>query len=112
MNSKIPRINNILQKEISYILANEIKDNNIKNLSVTAVKTSSDLSYAKVYIFLLDEEYKQITLLSLKKAKGFIKKSLAERVELRHIPELEFVYDESIDYGQNIENILNKINRS
>lgn len=110
MNLKIPRVNNILQKEISYILANEVKDNHIKNVSVTAVKTANDLGYAKVYIFLLNEDYKDVTLLSLKKAKGFIRKALAERVDLRHIPELEFVYDESIDYGQKIENIINKIN--
>ena len=47
--------------------------------------------------------------IALKSAKGFIRKTLADRIELRHIPELEFIYDESIEYGKKIEEIIEDI---
>lgn len=106
---KLERINNNLKKEISYIIANDVKDSNIRFVTVTAVKTSSDLSYAKVYVTVLNEEYKSDTLKALKLAKGYIKKELAKRVEIRQIPNLDFVYDDSINYGNSIENIINEI---
>lgn len=110
MSMKIERVNNSILRELSYILANEIKDQNIRFVTVTSVKTTNDLSFAKVYVTVLKEEFKNETLKSLKKAKGFIRKELATRVDLRHIPELEFIYDDSISYGNNIENILKEIN--
>ena len=58
---------------------------------------------------LLDDNKRESTLEALKNASGFIRRELAERVEIRHIPELEFVYDESIEYGKKIENIIEKI---
>ncbi len=107
---KLERINNNILRELSYILANDVADKNIKYVTVTAVKTSNDLSYAKVYITLLNEEYKSDTLKALKSAKGYIKKELAHRIELRQIPDLDFVYDDSIEHGNSIENILKEIN--
>ena len=107
MSIKNERVNNSLQREISYILANEIKDKDIKFVTVTDCNVTSDLSFAKVYFTVLGE--KQETLKALKKAKGFIRKTLADRVELRHIPELEFIYDESIEYGKRIEDKIKEI---
>jgi len=109
-NIKIERINNALQREISYILREEIKDNDIKFVTITACKVTNDLSYAKVYFTVLNN--KEQTLSALKKAKGFIRKNLADRVELRHIPELEFIYDESIEYGKKIEEIIEEIHEN
>ena len=107
---KLERVNNNILRELSYILANDVADHNLKYATITAVKTSNDLSYAKVYITLLNEEYKNDTLKSLKSAKGYIKKELARRIELRQIPDLDFVWDESIETGNSIENILKEIN--
>ncbi len=110
MNSiKLERINSAMVKEISQILANEIKNQNIRFVTVTAVKTTSDLSFAKVYVTTLHEEYKKDTMEALRGAKGFIRKELGERMEIRHIPELEFVYDESIEYGRKIEEKIKEI---
>lgn len=106
---KLERINNNILRELSYILANDVANKNIKYVTVTAVKTSNDLSYAKVYITILNEEYKSDTLKALKSAKGYIKKELAHRIELRQIPDLDFVYDDSIENGNSIENILKEI---
>jgi len=110
MSVKIDRIASNMVKEISYILANEVKNNNIKFVTVTDVKLASDLSYAKVYVTVFDQEKIKETLKALEQSKGFIRKKLAERIDIRHTPELSFVFDESIEYGNKIEKIIEKIN--
>jgi ribosome-binding factor A len=108
MNFKIDRINNMILEQLSYILETEVKDKNINFVTITSVKTARDLSFAKVYFTVLNSD-KKVTETALNKAKGYIRRLLAERVELRHVPELSFVYDESIEYGQKIEDIIEKI---
>lgn len=110
MSVKTDRIASNLVKEISYILANEVKDIEIRFVTVTDVKLAPDLSFAKVYVTVLDDEQKNDTMKALDCAKGFIRKKLADRVDIRHIPALSFVFDESIEYGKKIENIIEKIN--
>lgn len=107
MSVKNERINSNILKELSYIIANEVKNPNIKFVTITAVDVTSDLSYAKIYFATLDDKIE--TLRALKSAKGYIRKALADRVELRHIPELEFIYDESIEYGKHIEDKIKEI---
>ena len=107
MTIKNERINSNLQKELSYIIANEVKNPNVKYVTVTACDVTSDLSFARVYFTTLGDQKE--TLKGLKNAKGFIRKTLADRIELRHIPELEFIYDESIEYGKKIEEKLKEI---
>lgn len=111
MSIKINRIESMLVKEISYVLANEVKDNDIKFVTVTAVKVTNDLSFAKVYVMVLDMNKKDITMKALNDAAGFIRSELFDRVDIRHIPELTFVYDESIEYGKKIEDKLKEINK-
>ena len=107
MSLKNERINSNMQRELSYILNNEVKNPNIKFITITACDVTSDLSYAKIYFTTLGDAKE--TLKALKSAKGFIRKTLADRIELRHIPELEFIYDESIEYGNRIEDIIEKL---
>lgn len=109
MSVKIDRIASNFVKEISYILANQIKDSDIRFVTVTDCKVTNDLSFAKVYVTVFNQEKIDETIKALNNAAGFIRKQLADRVEVRHIPELSFVYDESIDYGKKIENIIEQI---
>ena len=88
---------------------NEIKDEDIRFVTVTGVDITSDLSFAKVYVTVLDEAKKKETLEALNGASHFIRGKLSERVEIRHTPELKFIYDSSIDYGNHIEDIIEKI---
>ena len=67
---------------------------------------------AMQYCIVLDENKKDSTLKALNDAKKFIRRVLADRVDVRHIPELEFVYDESIEYGKKIENIIEDIHNN
>lgn len=109
MSVKIDRINSNLVKEISYILQTEVKDQDIKFVTITDCRVTNDLSFAKVYFTVLKEDRKKETLQALKNASGFIRHELMDRVDIRHIPELIFVYDESIEYGKKIENIIESI---
>lgn len=112
MSIKIDRIASQMLKEISYVLASEVKDEDIRFVTVTDVKVTNDLSFAKVYVTVLKEDKIAETMKALKNASGFIRKELAERLEIRHIPELEFVYDESIAYGKKIEDIIENIHEN
>jgi len=109
MSIKINRIESILLKEISYILANEIKDKNIDFVTVTAIDVTNDLSFAKVYVTVLEDEKKETTMKALNDASGFIRSKLFNRVDMRNVPELTFVYDESIAYGKKIETLIEEI---
>ena len=110
-NIKIERLNHTFQEEISMILMTEIKDDDIKFVTITGVDTTNDLSFAKVYFTVLDENKKESTLKALEKASSFIRTKLAEKVEIRHTPELKFIFDSSIEYGNHIEKIINDINK-
>lgn len=111
MSVKTQRISNLLMQEISDILANEVNDKDIKFVTITAVKVDTDLSLAKVYCTVLDESKKDKCLHDLNAAKGFIKTELSKRkIEIRKIPDLRFIYDDSIEYGSRIEKIINNIN--
>lgn len=109
MSIKIDRINHSMIREISYILETEVKNQHIKFVTITDVRVTNDLSFAKVYFTVLDEERKIETLKALKQASGFIRSKLCERIDIRHMPELEFIYDESISYGKKIEDKIKEI---
>ena len=112
MSLKIDRLNNIIMREVSKILQTDVKNHDIRFVTVTAVKTTSDLSYSKIYVTVLDDTKKNDIMKSLKGASGFIRTELANRIEVRHVPKLEFVYDESIEYGQKIENKIKEIHEN
>lgn len=109
MNVKIERLNSQFEKEISMILQTEVKDDDIKFVTVTGCEITSDLSYCKVYFTVLDNNKKESTLEALKGAASFIRGQLSQRIEIRHTPELKFIYDESIEYGNHIEKLIQKV---
>ena len=110
MNIKIERINHMIMEEVSKILMLEVKDEDIKFVTVTDCDTSNDLSYCKVYVTVLEQEKRDETLKALNNASSFIRGELAKRIEIRHIPELKFIYDESVSYVEKIDNIIDQIN--
>lgn len=112
MNLKIDRLNSTFVREISKILATEVKDRTIKLVTITGCEISNDLSVAKVYFTVFDNNKKDDTIKALEKAKSFIRGQLSKKVEIRHTPELRFVFDGSIEYGNKIENILEQINNN
>ena len=111
---RIERVNSELLKQISYVIDYELKDPRISvgMISITRVKTTPDLKYAKVYLsFYTDDKDKQKESLEIiSKANGFIRNQLKNRVQLRLLPELHFVVDDSTQYGMKIDKILKDLN--
>ena len=109
MSIKLDRLNHIFTEEISKVINEEVKDPDVKFVTLTAVDISSDLSYAKVYFTnLIDTDREKVTK-ALNNASSFIRGKLFGRVEIRKTPELTFIYDESIEYGKKIEKIIEEI---
>ena len=102
---KNTRINGEVQKELSNIIRNEIKDPRIGMMtSVTAAEVAPDLKTCKVYISVFgDDEAKKETIRGLKSAEGFIRRMLA------NTPELTFVLDESIEYGVTMSKLIDEV---
>ena len=94
---------------VSEIIFTEAKDEILKSVTITGCKVSRDLSYAKVYFTSLSKLDRKILLKEVNEASSFIRGELAQRLDLRHPPILEFVYDESFEYASNIENIIKEI---
>ena len=90
-NNRIGRIDEEYKKVLSQIIGYELKNPNVTGLiSVTKVKVTNDLKYAKVYVSILNAKNTNNTLQALKKSAGFIRSSLARRVNLRNTPEIIF----------------------
>ena len=110
---KNTRINGEVQKELSKVISQEIKDPRIDPMtSVIDVEVSPDLKHAKVYISVYgDEEKKMATLEGLRSAAPFIRRHLASTINLRNTPELTFLMDESIEYGVNMSKLIDDVNK-
>lgn len=108
MKVKGERLASSLMKEINDIIYLKVRDPLIKGTSVTSIHLSSDYEFAKVYCLNLTDSKQAVK--ELNKSKGFIKSELYKRkLPLRVIPELEFVYDESIEYANKIEKKLESL---
>ena len=105
---KSSRINNAYMEQLNINFGREIKNPILKNVVVTEVKISSDLSYAKVYFTCYDDD-KDKVMKELNDSKGHLSSEIAKRVLLRHTPELTFEYDNSIEYANRIETIIKEI---
>lgn len=109
MSIKLDRLSHTFVEEISKILRTEIKNEQLKYVTITDAKISSDLSMAKVYFLVLNKKNIEEVRVSLNKAKGFIKAKLCENIDIRKMPDILFVYDESIEYANKIENIIENL---
>ena len=109
-NNRFERINEEYRKEISSIIDNKLKNPNVTGLiSVTKVKVTQDLKFAKVYVSILNSKNLKDTLAGLKKSAGFARSELARTVNLRNTPEIIFELDDSLEYGARIDSILKDI---
>lgn len=107
MNLKGERVSSDMQREIANILLLDAKDEDFKHVTITACEVTNDLSFAKVYFTTTDNRKKVEG--DLNKAAGFFRSLLADRLQIRHTPELKFIFDESIEYGQKIEKIFEEL---
>lgn len=106
---KIERIESDILKYLSNIIFLETDDELLKTITLTAVDVSKDLSYAKVYFTSISNMTHERLEKEVNEAAPFLRGKLAKVIEIRNIPELKFVYDESIEYASKIEKIITEI---
>lgn len=107
---RLGRVAHALQREISDILRNDIKDPRVGFVSITDVEVSPDMRQAKVYFSVMgDADDKRRAKEGLQSGSGFIRTEVARRIRLRHAPEITFHLDESIERGVRVIDLMNKL---
>ena len=113
MAHRIQRVNNLLRQEISELLQRQVKDPRLGTfVVVTEVATAPDLKYAKVFIsHIASQQERQETLSVLAAASGFFRRELAKRLDLPRIPELSFQWDDSIERGDRLLQLIDQVSK-
>lgn len=110
MSGRHVRVAEEIKREVSVIIAKEVKDPRLGMISITDVDVSRDLSFAKIYFSMLGtEEEREKSLEGLNRAKGFIRSELAKRLRLRHTPEVTFHFDGSLEQGAKMDALLKSL---
>lgn len=105
--SRIRRVDEAVRAVLSDAITQELKDPRVGFVTVTAVRTSSDLRHARVYVSILgDEEARAAGLEGLRSAQGFLQRKVAAAVRMKYTPEITFAYDDSVDRGLRINELL------
>ena len=104
------RISEEIKREVSDLIQNHIKDPRLPDfVSITAVRVTKDLRYARVYVSVLgDDEKKKDALAALGSASGFIRREIGQRINLRYTPEFSFKLDDSIEHGMYLSKLINE----
>ena len=107
------KVGDLIRKEISEILLSDLKDPRIGFVTITKVAVSDDLRAARVYYSVFGgEDQKEDSYQGLESAKGYIKRELGRRVRLKYIPDINFLFDDSLEYGEHIEELLRGVKQS
>ena len=108
-SSRMRRVDEAMRVVLSDAISKEILDPRVGFVTVTGVKTSPDLRHARVYVSVLgDEETRRTSLEGLQSAQGFLQARVAGALRLKHTPSLSFIYDESVDHGMRITELIKK----
>ena len=112
MTNRMERVNSSIKRELSNIISRELTNTNITGLiTVNKVDTAPDFSNSKVYVSMIAVKNKKETMLALKKASGFMRTRLAHTLQFRKMPSLIFIYDESVEYGSRINEIIHDLHK-
>lgn len=109
--SRTDRYADMIQREIAELVIRTVKDPRLKMLSVSAVRMSSDLSHAKIFVTFIDsedEEQVKSRMSALSKASGFLRHKLSKRLEIRSIPDLKFYYDVDLKQAERLSDLIDK----
>jgi ribosome-binding factor A len=103
------RVGDLIREEVADIIMYRLKDPRIGFVTVTGVDMTPDMKAAKVYVSVLKEEDRELTLEILNSSKSFIRALLSKRLRMKFIPTVEFRFDTSIEYGYKIDKLLKEI---
>ncbi len=108
--SRSDRVSGLIQKVLSDILKKEISDPRLEMAIITSVKTSRDLKTARIYFSISGGKQKvKDASAGFESAKGYVKRTLAGKLGLRYMPDMNFFYDETFDYATKIDTLLEQI---
>tara|TARA_R110000868_G_scaffold144960_4_gene364512 strand:- start:28913 stop:29299 length:387 start_codon:yes stop_codon:yes gene_type:complete len=107
-NFRQDRVAEQIQRVIAELLQFDAKDPRVSLVTVVDVEITKDLAYAKVYYTLLDESAVEDAKIGLEKSAGYIRKQLSQRMQLRHTPELRFIYDDSTIKGLQMSKLIDE----
>ena len=112
-SNRSDKVADLLKKEISLIITNEIKDIRLQNINITSVKVSDDIGIATVFYTVIGESIhkkeSKIDEKILEKFSGMVRSNLAKKIKIRRVPKIKFRFDESIEYSENIEKLLKNL---
>jgi ribosome-binding factor A len=108
--ARADRVSGLIQETLSDLLKKRIHDPRLQMATITKVKMSADLKLARIYFAIYgDDKKSEDAAKGFESARGFIKRILARKLGLRYMPDLKFFYDDSLDYGSHIDQLLEKI---
>jgi ribosome-binding factor A len=102
------RVAGQLRRDLAKLIQQEIKDPKVGFVSLSDVEVTRDLSHAKVFITVFEPEKAQESLKALRHASTFLRLRLGQELRLRHVPELHFVHDDSVEQGSHIDELISK----
>jgi ribosome-binding factor A len=102
------RVAGQLRRDLARLIQQEIKDPEVGFVSLSDVEVTRDLSHAKVFITVFDPEKAKVSLKALRRAAIFLRRRLGQELRLRHVPELHFVHDDSVETGSRIDELISK----
>lgn len=109
-SKRTQRVAELIQRTLAGLIQTEIKDPRFPSwVTISSVEVSADYSFAKVYFTVLNSEPEKV-LEALNSASSFLRSKLAKVLTIRIVPQLQFVYDESLSYGRHLQDIINKAN--
>lgn len=113
MRIRPEKVAHLMRREVADILETRLRDPRLTTtVTVTDVQVTHDLSFARIYVTMMGErEARAAGMSALQHAAGFVRRELGDRLGLREVPEVRFLYDESLDHGQRVEELLKKLER-
>ncbi len=109
-HKRVDRVGELILKELAALLLSKVKDPRLADITLTDVQVTPDLRHARVFYSLLgDDERKAEAAVGLESATGFVKRELGKRLQLRRIPDIEFCFDTSLEYGSHIDRLLTEL---
>jgi ribosome-binding factor A len=103
------KVADLIQRELSDLLRREVRDPRVGMVTITSVDVSPDLSHAKIFFTMLSKEHLQETTKGLQRAASFLRAQLSRRMSMYTTPELRFVYDESVERGDRISQLIDSV---
>jgi ribosome-binding factor A len=109
-HSRRDRLSDLIKREVSEIVLFEVKDPRVEMVTITHAEVAGDLKHAKVFFSTLKQGHELVaTLQGLKQAAGFIQKRLGERIHIRYVPRLAFLFDESLEHASHMQQIFREL---